>query len=146
MFVWKCVCVLAIIWLWPDTGPICPEPTHWQASFALNSVSSTWLGDNSVVLAQDGPCEGPHFFTLGASQPPTLVLFGPLISASPGPLRSRHHPQGARGAPHHCRQYVTFSAKRGDEGEGQKKKEEKKNRQKKYGLVLLKNKVTTGIL
>lgn len=65
----------------------CPEPTHWQTSFALNSVPSAWLGDNTVVSALDGPYEGPttspwgpvshpHWRRLGPWLAPHLVLWG----------------------------------------------------------------------
>lgn len=79
------------------------------ASFALNSVASTWLGAKSreAVYVREGDPNGPRAATHTGS--PKL-----LISSLPDSLRSSHHPPGARSAPHHCRQYVTFSAMRGE--------------------------------
>lgn len=74
------------------------------------------------------PLWGAHYLTLGASQPPTLASLGPLISTSPGSLRSWRHPPGARCAPHHCRQYVTFSAGGGGWGRRTKRRREGRNR------------------
>lgn len=86
-------------------------PIPWLPSFALNSVPSAWLGDNTLGFSSRWPLLGARLLILGASQPPThWCLLVPLISTSPGSQRSRHHLPGAHCAPHHCRQYVTFSA------------------------------------
>lgn len=100
-----CVCVdhnlaLARYWSHSLAAQLCIKQcsfrmTWWQCS----GFSSRW------------PLRGAHLLTLGASQPPThWCLLVPLISTSPGSQRSWHHPPGAHCAPHHCRQYVTFSA------------------------------------
>lgn len=89
--------------------------TWWQYS----GFSSRW------------PLRGAHL-TLGASQPPThWCLLVPLISTSPGSQRSWHHPPGAHCVPHHCRQYVTFSAGGGRWGRGTKKEESQEIEEKK---------------
>lgn len=69
------VCVSVTIWLWPDPGP-----THWQPSFALNSVPSAWLGDNAVVSALDGPYEGPTDSPWGPVSHPHWCRLGPWLA------------------------------------------------------------------
>lgn len=126
---WACVrvCVSVTIWLWPDTGPI-PWAHSLAAQLCIKQCSfrMTWWQYRS--LSSRWPLWGAHLLTLGASQPPTLVSFGPLISTSPGPPRSWRHPPGARCAPHHCRQYVTFSAGGGGWGRRTKRRREGRNR------------------
>lgn len=104
-----------------------------QCSFRM-----TWW--QYCVFSSLWPLWGAHLLTLGASQPPTLwCLLVLLISTSPGSQRSWHHPPGAHCAPHHCRQYVTFSAGGGRWGRGTKKEERAKKRKQvgKYVLVKL---------
>lgn len=59
-----------------------PEPNHWQPSFALNSVPSAWLGDNTVARALDGPYEGPTSSLWGLVSHPrtTGVVGGPWLA------------------------------------------------------------------
>lgn len=122
----------------------CPEPTHWQPSFALNSVPSAWLIDNTVVSALDGPYEGPiaspwgpvshpHRCQLGPWLAPHLVLWG--AGVIPQELVAHLITVGN-----------TWPFLKGEEDEekGQKEeekgeKEERKKRKQvgKYGLVLL---------
>lgn len=138
-----CVCVSVTIWLWPDTAPM-PWAHSLAAQLCIKKCSFRMTWWQYSGFSSRWPLWGAHRLTLGASQPPTLVSLGPLISTSPGSPRNWRHPPGARCAPHHCRQYVTFSAGRGDEEEGQKdeekgEKEKSKKRKQvgKYGLVLL---------
>lgn len=132
-----------------------PEPNHHQrGSFALNSVASAWLGDNSGgpgVFA--GPWVGgggpPPPLWGSASHPHTaaIAVWGgwvvlcwgwgeeegcPLISTSPGSQRSCRRPLGAHCAPHHCRRYVTFSAG-GVAGWGERKRGQKEKKKRGNG-------------
>jgi len=57
----------------------------------------------------------------------------PLINTLPDSPRSSHHPPGARSAPHHCRQYVTFSAMGRGWERGKREKVKRSRRKKKRG-------------
>lgn len=122
-----CVCASVTIWLWPDIGPM-----PWARSLAVQlcikqcSFRMTWW--QYCGSSSRWPLWGAHLLTLGARQPPTLMSFGPLISTLPGSPRSRRHPPGARCAPHHCRQCVTFSAGGGGWGRRTKRRREGRNR------------------
>lgn len=106
-----------------------PEAHSGLASFALNNVASTWLGANSGEGSGRGPLTAPHGPDLASPRAATHTGSPKLlISALPDSQRSCHHPQGARSAPHHCRQYVTFSAMGGEkekERKGERKEREK---------------------
>lgn len=92
----------------PARGGAPPPPLWGSASHPHTAAITSWGVCVCVVVEGGGEC--------------------PLISASPGSQRSCRRPPGAHCAPHHCRQYVTFSAG-GVEGWGERKRgqqEEKK--------------------
>lgn len=140
LYVFVCVSVSQSQSGFGQTLVPCPEPTHWQPSFALNSVPSAWLGDNTVVSALDGPYEGPiaspwgpvshpHRCQLGPWLAPHLVLWG--AGVIPQELVAHLITVGNT---------WPFLQGEEDEEEGQKEEEkgEKKRKQVgKYGLVLL---------
>lgn len=118
-----CVCVCGGVKIWPspDTGPI-----PWQPSFALNSVPSAWLGDNTLVSALDGPYEGPTSPRGPVSHPHTGVFWFPWLAPH---LVLR----GAGIVPQELIAYLItvgntwpFLQGEEDEEEGQKKKRAKK--------------------
>lgn len=98
---------------------------HWGlGSFALNSIASAWLGANACLPLPSWPwpvltpSSHPHWESVA------------LINVLPESQRSLRPPSGARSAPHHCRQYVTFSAM-GRGWEREKVKMERKTKEKK---------------
>lgn len=51
-------CKMCMCWSQSGMGQTlvpCPDPSNWPASFALNSVASTWLGDNSGGFSSRWP-------------------------------------------------------------------------------------------
>lgn len=82
-----------------STGQLCIK----QCCFHMTGCQK----QRAAVYVREGDPNGPRAATHTGS--PKL-----LISSLPDSLRSSHHPPGARSAPHHCRQYVTFSAMRGE--------------------------------
>lgn len=119
-----CVCVCVTDWLEPDTGPFPLQP-----SFALNSVTSAWLGDNTVFSALCGPCEGPTYSPWGpVSHPHSGVFWFPWLAPH---LVLR----GAGIIPQELIAHLItvgntwpFLQGEEDEEEGQKKKREQRNR------------------
>lgn len=123
-FVCLCSCVRRPQSGFGQTPVPCPEPTHRQPSFALNSVPSAWLGDNTAGFGSRRPLRGAHLLTLGASQPPTLVSFGAPWLAPHLVLR------GAGVIPQELVAHLitvgnTWPFLQGEEEEGQKEEEEK---------------------